>query len=73
MSHDCTAKCVAGWPAGKKCHCTACGETMSCPAHFDKHRDKDSCINPRKLGLTKNDFGVWVQKGEVDEEESSTP
>jgi hypothetical protein len=73
MSHDCTSSCTAGWKGGKKCHCTSCGETLSCPAHFDNHRDKGECIDPTKLGLTKNDHGVWVQKGEVDEEESSTP
>jgi hypothetical protein len=73
MSHDCKAECVAGWPSTKRCHCTACGRDFSCPVNFDLHRDKDECLDPRRVGLRKSDYGVWVRKGEVDEEESSTP
>jgi hypothetical protein len=73
MSHDCTPKCVAGWPSTKRCHCTVCGFDFSCPKNFDLHRDNDQCLDPTTVGLAPNKLGIWIQKGEVDEEESSTP
>jgi hypothetical protein len=73
MSHDCKAKCVAGWPSTARSHCTVCSRNFSCPKNFDKHRDNDKCLDPRTVGLMLNKLNTWVRKGEVDEEESSTP
>lgn len=60
--HKCVTACTAGWPPGRKCHCSACGENFSCALHFDAHNETGKCVDPGSLGLKQNRLGVWVME-----------
>lgn len=69
MSHACSGGCTKGWSAGRKCHCSACGENFSTVGNFDQHFEKDKCLHPSVVGLVKNKRGVWITPGETDYDE----
>jgi hypothetical protein len=69
VSHACTARCVAGWQASRKCHCSVCGENFSTEANFMRHFVKDECVDPSTRDMVRNKRGVWTKKGEVDLDE----
>lgn len=72
MSHKCVPECTRGWNAGRKAHCSACGENFSTVNNFDKHQPGSlmdapvRCVFPGKAGLVLNDRGTWVEPDETD-------
>lgn len=60
MAHSCTVACTAGWKAGRKCHCRACGANFLGVGPFDKHRQRDRCVDPATIGMSLNEYGFWT-------------
>ena len=39
--------------------CFLCGEVFTAVTNFDKHRKNNKCVNPKTVGLEKNERGYW--------------
>jgi hypothetical protein len=55
---------------GKAAHCTACHETFTTPANFDRHRrgpdNNRRCLDPSEVGLVRvarKDYAAWSMPG----------
>lgn len=60
--------CTREWSGMAECHCSYCHEHFSTIRNFDKHIDKNGCIDPNILTtlVTQGRASgvVWVEEGE---------
>lgn len=51
-------------PSPSQAKCSLCRQTFGGVTLFDRHRKGGECVDPRAIGLRRNERGVW--KGEPD-------